>query len=494
MKTNCTKRILIGFLAASLYPQTNLAEDKPSPRPNFLFIITDQQQGSMMSCAGNQHVRTPNLDLLASQGIRFARAYAANPVCIPSRFSLMTGQMPSIINMEDNDDQKNFVSQKILDSALGRLFKKAGYETVYAGKMHLTGSSFENGYENPLAYGFSKYLTPSDHEGREQTVDACVDFLKKPKENPFLLIASLINPHDICYLPLMDWTNAEKQKNPFSNNKAVQLINEILKIPKGMSKDEFIEKYCPPLPNNFGIPNQELPSFTRVKENNYIGWSRRNYTEKDWRIYRYLYARLTEIVDHQIGQILDALKEAGLENNTMVVFTSDHGDQDASHRSGLKGYLYEESANIPLILKWGNVIQKNQIDQSHLVSNGLDLIPTLCDFAGISVPGKMLGMSLKPLALGNRNVSWREYLVVENNSARLLLFDKSWKYLVDTKSNDPNNKSVHEMLFNLNEDPGEMINLASDPSVKRHIREGRTLLSKWYSINNIEINKKFNHK
>lgn len=483
--------LFVGTFALVAFSQNIIANG--IRKPNVLVIITDQQQAKMMSCAGNKWVNTPNLDRLASQGIRFERAYAANPVCVPSRFSLMTGRMPSTIKLEDNDEQKNFVPQRILNSALGNQFKRAGYETVYAGKMHLTGSSFEDGYENSSAYGFSEYLTPNDHEGREQTVKACVDFLKKPKKDPFLLIASLINPHDICYLPLMDWTNAEKEKNPFADNNAVQSINKVLKMPAGMSRDEFIEKYCPPLPDNFEIPNQELPSFTTVKENNYIGWSRRNYSEKDWRIYRYLYARLTEIVDHQIGQILDALKDAGLENNTLVVFTSDHGDQDASHHTGLKGFLYEESANVPFIMKWTNFIQSNQVDQYHLVSNGLDLLPTLCDFAGINLPDKFSGMSLKSLVIENRNVNWRKDLVVENNSARLLLFDNSWKYLVDARTDD-RDESLHEMLFNLNDDPGETINLASNPSAKGHLKEGRALLKRWYAKNNVRLDKDLYHK
>lgn len=471
--------LFAGNVGLSLTPQLVVANQNIS-KPNVLVIITDQQQAEMMSCTGNKYVKTPNLDKLASQGIRFERAYAANPVSVPSRFSLMTGRYPSEINMEDNDEQKNSVSKEILDGALGSVFTKAGYETAYAGKMHLTGSNYENGFENPKAYGFSKYLTPDDPEGREKTVAACINYLKTPKDKPFLLYASLINPHDICYMPLIDWTTAEKKKNPFANSKVNQFIKDILKLPEGMSRDEFIEKFSPPLPDNFEIPKNELPSYTTVKANNYIGWSRKNYTEKDWRVYMYLYARLTEYVDDQIGEILNGLKEAGLEDNTLVVFTSDHGDQNASHKTGLKGFLYEESVNIPFILKWKNVIQENEIDSTHLISNGLDLLPTLCDFVGVKKNKKLQGLSVRPLAvsLKKRN-KWRNNLLVENNSARLILFDKTWKYSVDIskEKNMDLKQAKHEMLFNLENDKGEMNNLILDNKYLNELKNGRKIIN-----------------
>ncbi len=476
----------IGSIGFSLVPQFARAQEKT--KPNILLIITDQQSAYMMSNTGNPWVNTPNLDKLASQGIRFERAYTTNPVCVASRFSLLTGVMPSLIGMEDNDKHRSFVPNEVLNASLGNIFKNAGYETAYAGKTHLTGIDSANGYDNPFAYGFNKYLTPHDREGRDETVVACIDFMRTTAGNPFLLVASFINPHDICYMPLLDWADATGTENPYPNQKALDLIDEILEIPEGMSKKEFIKLFCPPLPDNFEIPDNELPSFTSVKENNYIGWSRRNYTADDWRLYRYLYARLTEDVDMQIGRLLNGLESTGLSENTLVIFTSDHGDQDASHRSGLKGYLYEESTNIPLIMRWTGVIPDNQKDEFSLISNGLDIIPTLCDFAGLPVPSHLTGMSMKPLALEKKG-NWREYLVVENNSARLVLFDNTWKYMVDLKRETaPSGQMIfYEMLFDISNDKGEMNNLAESPSHKRKIKKGRMLLETWYSENDITI-------
>jgi choline-sulfatase len=398
----------------------------------------------------------------------------------------MTGRMPSAIGMEGNGHQKKHIPESILKTSVGYLFAQAGYETAYAGKMHLTGSDAENGYENPHAYGFENYLTPEDKEGRERTVEACTGFIKTRRDKPFLLVASLINPHDICYLPLLEWAKAENRPNPYPNELASRLISDLLKLPEGMGRDDFVQKFCPPLPDNYPIPAGELPSFTTNHATSYIGWARRNYSENDWRIYRFLYARLTETVDHQIGKLLDALKESGLEDNTLVAFTSDHGDQDASHRLGLKTFLYEESVNIPLILRWPGVIPFGLVDGEHLVSNGLDLIPTICDFAGISKPGSHPGLSVKSIAQGNRNVKWRESLVVETGNARLLLFDKTWKYMVETKNGSVEGGTTPEMLFNLKNDQGEMNNVAAGPSAGKQLKRGRNLLAKWYNDCSIE--------
>ena len=112
-------------------------EGQSQQRPNILFIMTDQQSAHMLSCAGNEWLKTPSLDRLATSGIRFERAYASNPVCVPSRFSLQTGRMPSTIGLNWNHPAN--VPQSIVEQSLGNLFSNAGYETVYGGKVHLPG-------------------------------------------------------------------------------------------------------------------------------------------------------------------------------------------------------------------------------------------------------------------------------------------------------------------------------------------------------------------
>ena len=125
---------------------------------------------------------------------------------------------------------------------------------------------------------------------------------------------------------------------------------------------------------------------------------RKDYNERDWRNYRWIYCRLTERVDAQIGQLLDALKKNGLEKNTLVIFTSDHGDMDGSHRLASKNVFYENSVGVPFIMQYKGVIPAGVVDNKSLISNGLDVLPTLCDYAGVSAPNYLLGRSLRPLA------------------------------------------------------------------------------------------------
>ena len=171
--------------------QPTLATDRPGAdkRPNILFIMTDQQSATMLSCTGNRWLKTPAMDRLAASGVRFERAYACNPVCVPNRFSLQTGLMPSAIGMRHNGDSaRAAVTKAMMEQSLGRLFSKAGYETVYGGKVHLPRKM--KGIEN-LGY---RNLTGDSRQGLAQ---ACAEFIKGRHTKPFFLFTSFINPHDI---------------------------------------------------------------------------------------------------------------------------------------------------------------------------------------------------------------------------------------------------------------------------------------------------------
>ena len=172
-------------------------DTKKQNRPNILFIMTDQQHAGMMSCMCNKWLKTPAMDRLAASGVRFERAFASNPVCVPSRFSLQTGLMPSAIGMGQNEDSgQAAVTETMVQQSLGRLFRDAGYETLYGGKVHLPSKM--KGIEN-LGY---RNLT---RDSRQGLADACAEFLKGRHEKPFLLFASFINPHDICYMAINDF-------------------------------------------------------------------------------------------------------------------------------------------------------------------------------------------------------------------------------------------------------------------------------------------------
>jgi arylsulfatase A-like enzyme len=177
------------------------------------------------------------------------------------------------------------------------------------------------------------------------------------------------------------------------------------------------------------------------------------------------------MVDREIATVLDALKEAGLQDNTLIVFTSDHGDMDSAHKLEHKQVLYEESVRVPFIMSYKGRIPANVIDKKHLVSNGLDLLPTLCDYVGIKTPEGLPGKSLRPLAEG-KAVEWRDFVVAESHYSRMVR-TKRFKYCIYDSGRH------REQLIDMENDPGEMKNLAADEKYKDVLIKHRRLLYEW---------------
>ncbi len=451
-----------------------VAEPAPQRRPNILVIITDQQRADMLSCAGNAFVKTPNLDGLAANGARFERAYCANPVCVPSRFSMFTGRLPSFIGMEHNNHITNAVPEVVFEHAMGSVFRQAGYQTVYGGKVHLPQSRPK---QWATRYGFDLFLGTDPRDGLAQQ---CDKFLREKHDRPFLLVSSFMNPHDICYMAIND-TRKDPTIGPLAKVKlpheppAEACLADAMKLPTGVSEKEFFGSICPPLPANFGVPENEIGSrsmLTKAGPPPYQTWARRHWTERDWRLHRWAYARLTERADGNIGVVLKALRESGLEEQTLVIFTSDHGEMDGSHQLEQKGTPYEEDIRVPFIVSWKGKTKAGMVDREHLVSSGLDLIPTLCDFASVPVPPQLRGRSVRAMAEGREPAkAWRDFLVVETMNTRLVR-KASWKYVAGAEV------EPREMLFDTQHDPGEMKSLA-DEVHRAQLKDGRRLLQQW---------------
>ncbi|MEI7534506.1 MAG: sulfatase-like hydrolase/transferase [Verrucomicrobiae bacterium] len=458
MKQNLT-------LAALLLASLHLTAAPAKPPVNILFIITDQQHAGMLSCAGNPYLKTPMVDSLAATGARFELAYCANPVCMPSRISMMTGVFPSRVGVETNGKSKAKMTPEVLENSLGRVFAKAGYETVYGGKAHLPMTLEDVGFKN------------IENDGRDKLAETCAKFLRQSHDRPFLMVASFINPHDICMMAIEDTKHPGKITGP-------KALVEAMALPPGMSREEFFAHVCPPLPANFEIPKGEPEDILAADPQDFRTYARNKWTDEQWRLYRWAYARLTERADAEIGVVLAALRETGLDQNTLVVFSSDHGDMDAAHRLEHKSVFYEEASRVPLIVSWKSVTQPGLVDRKHLVSTGHDLIPTLCDFAGVPVPSSLKGRSLRALAEGRTPPSWRDTLVVENGSSRMVRSAR-YKYVVYASG------ARREQLTDLVADPGEMKNLALDPQAAPVLAEHRRLLRQWYQQNGENLDSKY---
>ncbi|KKK94602.1 hypothetical protein LCGC14_2681190, partial [marine sediment metagenome] len=170
----------------------------------------------------------------------------------------------------------------------------------------------------------------------------------------------------------------------------------------------------------------------------------------------------------QIGIVCDAVRDSGQADSTVIIFTSDHGDMDSAHRMEHKCTFYDEACRVPLIVSFPGVTPGGTVDREHLVSNGLDLLPTLCDYARRDVPGELIGSSLRPLAEGAEVPAWRSWLPVECRFGRMVM-TRRHKYMLY----DPGEHA--EQLIDLDEDPGEMHSAATDPAYEDILDRHRQL-------------------
>jgi choline-sulfatase len=438
MKRNFTRRQFLqtsamgttGALALRAYGQAPaiLAGER---KPNFLFIFTDQQNWDALSAHGNPWVKTPNLDRLVKQGVSFCEAHSSSPVCSPARSSFFTGRMPVETGVISNDRPINPDVP-----VMGRWFRESGYDTYYSGKWHLP-----EGY----AINIDGFTCLPASIGQGDILDSivsrnCQSFLRNRKGNrPFLLAASLLQPHDICY-----W--AIKQANLVPKN-----------LPFPLIKDQL-----PSLPPNH---RSTPPAPAKLAATSFDIWS-----DEQWQYYLYCYYRMVEMADAEIGRILDALEDSGLAENTIVVFSSDHGEGAGRHLHVQKWYPYDEAMKIPFILSCPDRFQSDVMDKTHLVSQ-IDVMPTLCDFAGIATPDKTTGSSLRPLLEG-KPVEWRASLMAETQIIGRILRTADYKYV--HYQDDP-----IEQLFDMKNDPWEMTNLYEDAAYASVLEDHRKLLAEW---------------
>ncbi|MFB9058100.1 sulfatase [Mariniflexile ostreae] len=417
-------------------------------RPNIVLIMTDQHQAEALSVAGNSNLHTPNLDKLAKTGTRFKNAYVTFPLCVPARSSIFTGKFPHTIGVNSNKEGDNIMSAEDKQNSLGNRLREAGYDCAYGGKWHAHEA------EIPDGYGFDKISGFGDIPLAEK----CIDYLKSRKENPqpFFLVASFDNPHNIC-----EW--ARNEPLPYGNVTRVPL-NETPELPINFKKSETFPEAL------------ELEQGIQVKT-----YPTQNYTEEDWRQYRYTYYRLVEKVDKEIGEIIDAIEELGLSDNTVIIFTSDHGDGNASHGWNQKTALFQESINVPFIIKTKRISTSKNDVNSTLISNGLDLYPTICDYAGVSVPKDLLGKSIKPIVEDNTENGTREFVVVETKfegrnafgTMGRALVTKKYKYVLYSWGKN------REQFFDLETDPYEMNNLVNSEEFSKNIDDYRQKLLDW---------------
>jgi len=434
MKTPLTRRDFLGVCAAAagaglLAPHLRAGEAPAVLRrrpPNILLLSTDQWHAEAFSHCGSPWVRTPQSDRIASAGVSFTRSYAADPVCCPSRASWITGRMPSEHRVIGN----GFPILRALPD-FGQWFGSHGYETVHIGKWHVPNRDPADSF----------HRTSGDHPAGQycdsSVAESARAYLLGARTQPFLLHVALMNPHDICQVGCMR-TNAGE-------------------LP--VSLDEL-----PPLPDNFAARPVEPRTLVSRVRNSPRRAPLRSWDETDWRLYRWMYYRYCEMVDATLERVLDALDATGERENTLLVYTSDHGEGLGHHGLYTKSFLYESAARVPLILSLPGRLAAGARDE-RVFTSGIDLFPTFCRFAGIPQPAGLCGEDI--LAQHAAGRSARDALVTSASFGGRMVRDERHKLI--RYENDPTLQ-----LFDLVADPGETVNLAAQPA---HARTVQALLA-----------------
>lgn len=423
-------------MGLAAFPAAALAQEQP----NIIYIMTDQQGAEAMSCAGNPDLHTPNMDLLARRGVRFTNAYCSFPLSGPSRAAMFTGYMPSQSGMIENEMP---LVDSLRSNTLGTLVRNAGYDCAYAGKWHVNTLSIPD-----EEFGFDNIKDNGDIG----LAESCVEYLKKrDMEKAFFLVASFINPHNICEY-------ARGQKTPHAV------------VPEAALED------CPNIPENFGVSPYDASVLQFEKRQNYRLYPTTSYTPDDWRHYRNAYYRLTEAVDAEIGKILAEVDRQDLWKNTVIIFTSDHGDGNGAHQWNQKTALYEEIAGVPMIVCLPGGKNAGTISEA-LVNNGIDLMPSICDWTGAEMPHGRPGASYRNAA--EELAEGQEYIVTETNFNQTagtlgwMVRTKRYKYVLYDKG------QYREQLFDMENDRKEMNNLAVESRYREILIRHRTILENW---------------
>lgn len=387
-------------------------------KPNLIFFHIDQQNLLALGVTGCRDVVTPNIDRVFERGTWFRHSTIANPVCCPSRTCWYTGLMSEEHGQLTNDGEFN-IDPAIAD--IGPLVRSGGYDTVFMGKWHV-----HKPVENSFDYQFAGH--PHGEMGDAWTARAAEAFLVNREGNkPFFLNIGLLNPHDCCY-----WTDQFTPCGPAQFSLAKTMAAELPELP----------------------PNHYLSAHPTVVQGKAADRSHGRMSDLDWRYFMYRYYRNVEMVDAEVGRILDALLNSRFAGNTVLIFASDHGEGLAQHYHYGKDCILEHSVMAPLVIV--DPTASPHRDMTHMVSN-IDVTATICDYAGVDpLPGRH-GLSLRPLVEG-KSPAWRPYAHSTTAESReRIVRTPEFKLL-----NDRLNQEY--VLYDLVLDPWEMRNVAADPA------------------------------
>ena len=408
-------------------------------RPNILYIMADDHAAHAISAYGSVINQTPQLDRLAAQGMRFDRMFAVNSICTPSRATVLTGKYSHIngVPVFNRFDGSQPTVAKYLQAA--------GYHTGIIGKWHL--ESDPTGFDKwSILPGQGDYFNPTflEADGKrvikgyitDITTDLSIDFLKnRPKDKPFFLMCHHKAPH-------RNWQPDAKHKAMFAG----KVIPEPPTLrDNGVGRSDAIRECKQKVLENLSPNDTKGAPPAGLSDDELLKWKYQRYMQD--------YLACVQSVDDNVGRLLDYLDEAGLAENTLVIYTSDQGFFLGDHGLYDKRFMYEESIRVPFLVRWPEVIKPGEV-QSAMGIN-VDFAPTFMDAAGLPLPADMQGRSLMPLFKGKVPSDWRG----------------SWYYRYYHDPGDHNTRAhygvrttTHKLIYFWKKNQWEMYDLIADPS------------------------------
>lgn len=439
---------LLGGMALAVPSALGQPASGKSKPPNLVVVLADDHAYRGVGY-NNAVVKTPNLDRLGREGVVFDHAYVATPICAASRASLQTGLFPQqhgTISLDGDSFRENVAVQKRFPT-VAQLLAGAGYDTAFCGKSHLGP---------PRDYGFAEGEEMNDRTD-DQTFAYAAQFVEKRKDNPkpfFLWMASR-QPH-VPLLPPAEWLDRYRDTEiPIDPN--------------------FLESPPPDSIFNQGLPGEHYyrdSDFTKNYKELPAGPPR---SREQIREFTRAYYAVISRLDDQIGTFTQQLKDAGVYENTVLIYLSDNGYHLGNHGLGNKITMHEESVRVPMLLHWPR-LKKTGIRNQALVSS-LDLFPTLLDLAGAPIPQGLWGRSLAPI-LDDPVKPLRPYVASEcvgvggkKGMGHRMVRTERWKYVL-TDANE-------EALFDEQADPYEMTNMAAAEANQAILRQLRGYMKEW---------------
>jgi len=451
-------------------------------RPNILFIMTDDHASHAMSCYGSKVNKTPNLDRIAAEGMRFTNSFCTNSICAPCRAVILPGKYSHINGLIDNA-----VTFDGSQPTFPKLLRQAGYETALIGKWHLKSDPTGFDYWNILP-GQGDYYNPAmiemgqrkKHTGYVTDIitDYVLNWLKgRTGDKPFCLMYHHKAPHRNWqpapkHLTLYDDVELPEPATLFDDNagRGRAAKEQDMTIEKTLTKADL--KLTPP----GGLTPEQRAQWDAAYGPKIKAFEQARPQGRDlirWKYQRYMkdYLRCIASVDENVGRVLDYLDESGLARNTVVIYTSDQGFYLGDHGWFDKRFMYEESLRMPLVVRYPKEISAGSVN-SDIVLN-LDFAETFLDYAGAPVPTDMQGRSLRPLFQGRTPGDWRTsmyyhyYEFPAEHSVKRHYGVRTERYKLIHFYND-----IDEWeLYDLKNDPEEMQNVYDDPKQADIVKE-----------------------